>query len=521
MAILIRFVLVVKLLMLIVKADVLSSVKMDEQWQVDSPGEPLHLPRASRPPSPTRLLRRADLTRALDDFAALDSLMEAGQPGEKGDPGTPGAVGPDGTKGNKGAAGPEGAIGPVGLTGDKGFKGFKGTEKGDPGDGGEKGDASASATTPCLWSNWETFISCSATCGAGVKTVQRYINTFPVNCISTECLCQGPSFLTSTCDNGACPNATNCAWSTWNTWSACTHTCSQLGRQSRDRSYTSYPQNGGLDCVPAGPTISWQSCGTLCQDPPIACSWNSWSSWTLCPVTCGGSLSRQERSISIWPQNGGMACTGPTFQTKQCATDSCPDLSVDCVWGVWTDWFNCSQTCGGGTTGRERYISTYPQNNGQHCLGAPMQTKLCTDIWGNNLCRTTTTTTTTLPTTTTSLFIMSLPTGTPGVPGKDGAPGVLGPVGLRGITGDAGPDGAQGPAGIQGMFIPVLYSPVACVWGEWSHFGPCSVTCGKGSATRVRSPMTFPQNGGADCEGDAVQSGECQWGDCPAAVVSR
>jgi len=339
---------------LLVQADVLSSSKEDlkAEWEVDSPGEPVQVVRAARPPSPARLLRRADLTRALDDF---DSLVEisagVGQPGgtpvkgDTGDDGDRGYPGPKGFKGVKGTSGPEGAIGPQGPIGDPGPKGFKGSSKGDPGDKGDKGDPSPVVVTSCVWSQWTTFITCSTSCGPGISTQQRYVSTFPVNCQSSSCMCQGGSFQTSACNLGACPAAVDCVWSDWNSWNTCTHTCSQLGRQSRDRSYYSYPQNGGKDCAPGGPTISWQSCGTTCQDPAINCVWNAWSAWTTCPVTCGGGMIRSERSIQIWPQNGGAACTGLTYQTQACNTQTCPDLSVDCVWGDWTNWFSCSTTC--------------------------------------------------------------------------------------------------------------------------------------------------------------------------------
>lgn len=512
----------------LVQADVLGSSKstFKAEWEVDSPGEPTKIVRSARPPSPARLLRRADLTRALDDFDSLVELSHKSAtqgPGDKGEAGDRGYQGPKGLKGFKGGAGPEGQIGPTGSIGDPGPKGPKGSYKGDPGDKGEKGDPSPVVVTNCQWSGWQTFIECSATCGPGVATQQRYVSTFPVGCQSSSCMCQGASFQTSSCNLRSCPAAIDCAWSDWNNWNPCTHTCSQLGRQSRDRSYSNYTQNGGKDCEPGGPTIVWQPCGISCNDPPIPCSWGGWTTWTPCPVTCGGGYQRRERSIKTWPQNGGTKCPGQTYLSRQCNTATCPDLSVDCRWADWTAWFQCTSSCWDdarvGTTGRERYISRYPQNNGEHCLGAPMQTKLCTDVWGVNPCPTTATTTTTTTTTTTVIFTARLQQGVPGPQGLNALPGPLGPQGARGPLGDPGFMGAKGPPGVGGAFVPVIYDAINCVWGDWSHNGPCSVTCGTGNSTRIRSPLVVAQNGGVDCEGDPLQQGDCTMGDCPAATA--
>ena len=57
-------------------------------------------------------------------------------------------------------------------------------------------------------------------------------------------------------------------------------------------------------------------------------------------------------------------------------------------------------------------------------------------------------------------------------------------------------------------------------WGEWSVWGPCSVTCGSGIQGRIRlCNNPFPQHGGDDCTVDGSsphQTRECNELSCPS-----
>lgn len=58
------------------------------------------------------------------------------------------------------------------------------------------------------------------------------------------------------------------------------------------------------------------------------------------------------------------------------------------------------------------------------------------------------------------------------------------------------------------------------MWGEWSPFGDCPVTCGGGTQERTRvcdSPA--PEFGGADCVGDSMETQECGNDPCPSKYL--
>ena len=53
-------------------------------------------------------------------------------------------------------------------------------------------------------------------------------------------------------------------------------------------------------------------------------------------------------------------------------------------------------------------------------------------------------------------------------------------------------------------------------WSDWSDYGDCLVTCGKGHKIRSRecnSPL--PANGGLNCTGESSNATECEEDACP------
>ena len=58
--------------------------------------------------------------------------------------------------------------------------------------------------------------------------------------------------------------------------------------------------------------------------------------------------------------------------------------------------------------------------------------------------------------------------------------------------------------------------PVPCVVSEWSPWGNCSVTCGRGKRTRNRIIKEFARNGGTPCppEEHLIQERHCEERPC-------
>ena len=60
------------------------------------------------------------------------------------------------------------------------------------------------------------------------------------------------------------------------------------------------------------------------------------------------------------------------------------------------------------------------------------------------------------------------------------------------------------------------FSAVNGGWSDWGKFSDCSVTCGMGKMTRMRSCTNpRPSNGGTACIGNEVESFGCKNVNCP------
>ena len=84
------------------------------------------------------------------------------------------------------------------------------------------------------------------------------------------------------------------------------------------------------------------------------------------------------------------------------------------------------------------------------------------------------------------------------------------------------------PHGAMGWFVMcyfgitwsyLLFSIVSGGWTSWSVWSGCSVSCGQGQITRLRSCTNpSPVHGGQNCVGDASQQSNCRLVDCPGNI---
>ena len=105
---------------------------------------------------------------------------------------------------------------------------------------------------------------------------------------------------------------------------------------------------------------------------PVDCGYN-WSDWSDCTKTCGGGTQERSLTIHTQPQHSGNACPANSVETKACNTNPCP---VDCGYN-WSNWSDCTETCGGGTQERTLTIHTQPQHGGNTCPANSVETKAC------------------------------------------------------------------------------------------------------------------------------------------------
>ena len=114
----------------------------------------------------------------------------------------------------------------------------------------------------------------------------------------------------------------------------------------------------------------------------VDCVWGPFGDWTDCSVSCGGGVKVANRTILQPALYGGKDCEGTAFNTiERCHAQPCPKETkpdpVDCEWSPITVWSECSKTCGWGIKTSERTISRHALNGGKECSGDTIQTEKC------------------------------------------------------------------------------------------------------------------------------------------------
>ncbi|KAL0964700.1 hypothetical protein UPYG_G00327770 [Umbra pygmaea] len=167
--------------------------------------------------------------------------------------------------------------------------------------------------------------------------------------------------------------------------------------------------------------------------------WSPWSEWTECSVTCGHGSQQRGRSCD----DAILSCSGSSLQTRGCTLASCEIRVrlVKGVWGFWSPWSACSVSCGSGVVSRVRLCNNPPPQHGNAgCSGNTTETQPC----------------------------------------------------------DPSP------------------CPIAGNWGPWSSWLPCSLSCGGGLTSRQRECSNpAPQHGGRKCLGETVDYSACNTQPCP------
>lgn len=157
-----------------------------------------------------------------------------------------------------------------------------------------------------------------------------------------------------------CP--VHCVWGGWSEWSpaTCPVTCG-VGKQTSERSIIQESAHGGVDCADKDMVYMERPCGDgICF---IDCLYGAWTPWTDCTKSCGSGTFQRARVAEKTAERGGRVC-GDHHVTDPCNTHPCP---VDCVVQAWSDWGDCTEPCEGGEQTRIKNVSTPQMWGGMVC----------------------------------------------------------------------------------------------------------------------------------------------------------
>ncbi|XP_020790761.1 spondin-1b [Boleophthalmus pectinirostris] len=216
----------------------------------------------------------------------------------------------------------------------------------------------------CIYSGWSPWSACSSsTCEKGRRMRQRMLKAqldLSVACPHTQdfqpCMAPGCNM----------EEPSTCMMSEWISWSPCSVSCG-MGMRSRERYVKQYPEDGSLCQLHTEET---EKCVVNDECSPSSCVVTEWAEWDPCSVTCGLGMRRRERMVKMPPIDGSM-CKTEVAEVDKCMMPECH--TIPCMLTPWSDWSECSVTCGRGLRTRQRMLKSDPTE----CTEELEQTEKC------------------------------------------------------------------------------------------------------------------------------------------------
>lgn len=237
------------------------------------------------------------------------------------------------------------------------------------------------------WTDWSPWSACSQTCGIAVKTRRRTCgNPKPAH---GGRVCVGQDRGEMYCSHlPPCPvpkqSQIDGGWGPWGTWSECSSPCGGGFRFRRRECNDPLPQNGGMECP--GCHMEYDTCNA--QQCPEVKRGGTWTPWLVMANNSlsEGQVEKRFKYICKAPiADPSLIKIIPKEETRLCTNDgSCQRSAGDAVeaegeWACWSDWSQCSVSCGFGTRFRQRQCLSKSGEviKSNNCIGQDIRHEQC------------------------------------------------------------------------------------------------------------------------------------------------
>jgi len=234
----------------------------------------------------------------------------------------------------------------------------------------------------CAWGDWSAWGGCSCSCGGGQRNRHRNVGRMPRSggkpCSASDKEQVEPC-NTEPCKVEKCIDG---KFSDWEGWTNCSATCGG-GTSTRHRKVLRTANECGREPVGMSSEVRFCNVHVPCE-APVNCSLTDWGDWTECSTSCNG-MKRRFRQVGTYGRGTGDFCTGALKETWPCNPEPGEEVprrcgeddSVDCLFGDWKEWSDCSATCGGGEHRRSRIVVQHPSAGGRGCMGPLSEVSEC------------------------------------------------------------------------------------------------------------------------------------------------
>ncbi|RLU22473.1 hypothetical protein DMN91_004751 [Ooceraea biroi] len=226
--------------------------------------------------------------------------------------------------------------------------------------------APAKATPPPQngqWSSWGPWHACSRPCNGGIRVRKRTCDYPSPKKGGIEC--PGCDFQVEECNTHECAETRRYSgWTPWLAVNASLQTGSVGYVEKRFRfscrAQTDDPSSVRVQlakeeeryCRNDGSCLRGKGDGYA--ESINENGWGEWSSWGPCDRPCGRGTQHRMRQCESPPCEGSLNTQSRICNTHPCRLNSGGSNAAEGQWSCWTDWSECSASCGVGVRTRTR-----------------------------------------------------------------------------------------------------------------------------------------------------------------------